>query len=442
MLVVGTLAAWSRPSAADPPDVAPGVARSSSSVLAAAGEPKPISLQDALAFAQQNAPAMIASRGAEETAAAGVQSAYAAFLPSLSVSAGASRQLPASRITPEGDRLPWSYSMGLGADVTLFSGGSRLFDIRRARAEAGAAVVGRVAQQYATALSVKQSYFEVLAQREAVATARAQLEEAERSFVAASARVRARTATRSDSLRAGIQRQSAQLAVMEAEVALVEAEAALGRLIGTSERVTAVESGLGEEAPLAEAEVWSLLEESPTVRSAEAGLAAREASYRSAWSDYLPSLSLSYSRGASAIGSSFDLVPDYGGYSGSARLSMSLPIFDRLQRRTRTLQARVARENAQAELRDARLAVREQLIRWLATYQTAGERVALLQSSVEAAEEDLRVQSQRYAMGSATQLDILTSQAQLVDVRRNLTRGRLDLRIARATIVSILGADL
>ena len=56
--------------------------------------PRPIPLAEAVALAQRNAPAIIQAEGQKRTSDAGVRAAYAAFLPSVSVSAGASRQLP------------------------------------------------------------------------------------------------------------------------------------------------------------------------------------------------------------------------------------------------------------------------------------------------------------------------------------------------------------
>jgi outer membrane protein len=64
------------------------------------------------------------------------------------------------------------------------------------------------------------------------------------------------------------------------------------------------------------------------------------------------------------------------------------------------------------------------------------------QASIAAAEEDLRVQQQRYALGVSTLLDLLTSQAQLNQARQALIQARLDGRIARAQLSALVGRDL
>ena len=63
-------------------------------------------------------------------------------------------------------------------------------------------------------------------------------------------------------------------------------------------------------------------------------------------------------------------------------------------------------------------------------------------SSVAAAEEDLRVQQQRYELGASTLLDVLTSQTQLNQARVALVQTRLNARIARAQLESVIGRDL
>ena len=94
------------------------------------------------------------------------------------------------------------------------------------------------------------------------------------------------------------------------------------------------------------------------------------------------------------------------------------------------------------QLRDARLAAQQSLVQQLGALRTAEERIRIQQASVLAAQEDLRVQQQRYALGASTLLDLLTSQSQLNQARAALIQARQDYRIARAQIEAIVGRDL
>ena len=398
-------------------------------------EPRPITLEEAVALAQRNAPAVIQAQGQKRTSAAGVRAAYAAFLPGVSVSAGASRPLPATDPT-------WSSSVGLGANVELFGGGRRIFELQQAHARKTAAGVNEVSQRYGATLAVKEQFFNVLAARESEAAARAQLEQAEQQCRASFARVRARTATQSDSLRSEIQLRNARLAVMDARNALEVADASLTRAAGVPYPVTAGVTDSLERPGLAldDATLRNLSEDAPIVRQAKVDLDAARAARRISWTSYLPSLSAGYSRSGSGTG--FWPGDDALSSPGTLRLSLSLPLFDQLQREQQVTQAQVAAENAEAALRDARLAAMEDFTRSLGAFRSAEERVASQTATLQAAEEDLRVQRQRYAVGGSTLLDVLTSQTQLDQGRRDLIRARYDQRVAKAQLEALIGRDL
>lgn len=412
---------------------------------------RPITLGQAIEMAWRNAPQMVQAQGRTRTAAAGVRSAYAQFLPSASVSANSTRQLPAgARTRVENGQIvtvpsqPWSYNLGFNASVDLFSGGRRFNGVREARAQANAASADAVSQRFDTELTVKQSYFDVLAARESQLAAESQLAVAQRQLQSSAARYRARTVTRSDSLRAAIQFGNAQLANVDARTALAVANASLTRIVGSSEPVTAAaeDDTLDRPLPITEAQLLALAEDGPAVRSARANDDAARASLRASYGAYLPTVSAGYSRGGSAVGETlFPSGEDFNN-SGSVRLSLSYPLFNQLQREQQVVQARAAAENATAALRDARLAARSDLIQRLGAFRSAREKVEAQTATLAAAEEDLRVQQERYAVGGSTQLDVLTSQTQLDQARRDLIRARYDLRIARAQLSALVAREL
>jgi len=412
--------------------------------------PRAISLQEAVTLAQKNALAVVQAHGQVRTSAAATRAAYGAFLPSVSLSAGATRQYTSGSLTRvENGQVvtlpstPWSSNAGLTANVALFTGGMRFFELRQARALQTAAGVNETAQQFAAALSAKQQFYNVLAAREEQLAATAQLDQAELQRKTAIARVVARVATRSDSLRAEIQYRTAQLAIVTARNDLETANAALTRVVGSDEPLTAAADV--EERPglsLEDDALRALALDGPAVRQAQAELSAAKAAQRSAWTDYLPSLNASYSRSGSGSGNDPQLVDRDFSYSGQLRFTASMPLFDQFQREQRVVQAKVAQTNAEASLRDARLAAVSNLTQQLGAFRAAQERVVSQIATVEAAEEDLRVQQQRYAVGASTLLDVLTSQTQLNQARSDLIRARYDQRIAKAQLEALVGREL
>jgi outer membrane protein len=407
----------------------------------------PITLQEAVSLAQRNSPAAIQARGQFRATSSAVRSAYAAFLPSLSTSLNQNKQsgqrFDALRNQVVTVQNPWSYSAGVSAGLELFNGGRRFADIRARKADVDAAEANEVAQRYNIALQVKREYANILAARESEAAARAQLEQAEAQLRAAVARVQAGAATMSDSLRSLIQVGNARLALLTAQNNVRVASAALTRLVATPFVVTANPADTLDLTitRVDSAALDSLALRGPAIEQAELQLRAANAAERSAKSTYMPTIRMNYSYN----GNGTDPYGFGNGqflYGNSLGFSLNFPIFNNFSREDQVVRARVSQANAEAQLRDSRLAARQNIIQQLGALRTAEERIRIQQASVLAAQEDLRVQQQRYSLGASTLLDLLTSQSQLNQARAALIQARQDYRIARAQIEAIIGRDL
>lgn len=407
----------------------------------------PITLQDAVRLAQRNAPSAVQARGQLRTAASAVRSAYGAFVPSLTASLNQTKQ-SGERFDPLRNQIvtvtqPWSYRSGIGSSIELFDGGRRFADLRARRADVDAAGANEIAQRFNIALQVKREYANILAARESESAARAQLEQAQAQLQSAVARVQAGAATMSDSLRSLIQVGNAQLALTTAQNNLRVANASLTRLVATPFVVTAVASDTGDLLParIDSAQLEQLALAGPAVQQAQMQLRAASAQRSSARSGYLPTLSMSYSYNGNGT-DPYGLGNGQFLYGSNLAFSLNFPLFNNFNREDQIVRARVAEENAAAQLRDARLAQQQNLAQQLGALRSADERIRIQQASVLAAREDLRVQQQRYALGASTLLDLLTSQSQLNQARAALIQARQDYRIARAQIEAIIGRDL
>jgi len=247
----------------------------------------------------------------------------------------------------------------------------------------------------------------------------------------------------SDSLRSLIQVGNARLALLTAQNNVRAASAALTRLVATPFLVTAQPSDT-VALPITQIDSIALDRqalEGPAVRQAELQLRAASAAERASKSTYMPTIRMNYSYN----GNGTDPYGFGNGqflYGSNLGFSLNFPVFNNFSREDQIVRARVAEENAQASLRDARLAAQQSLIEQLGALHTAEERIRIQQASVLAAQEDLRVQQQRYALGASTLLDLLTSQSQLNQARAALIQARQDYRIARAQIEAIIGRDL
>ncbi|MEW5917955.1 MAG: TolC family protein [Gemmatimonadota bacterium] len=428
--------------------VAAPIAAAAQARPVATNQARPIALEEAVRLAQRNAPATVQARGQVASGHAALRSAYSAFLPSLSVNASTSRIPGTDRLNNDGQlfRTPaaWQYGNSISANMELFSGLRRFSELRGAKADIAAAEANETLQEFNIALSVKQQYYNVLAARESEASAQSQLQQAEQQLKAASARVAQGAATKSDSLRSVIQVGNAQLALLTAQNNLLVSNATLSRLIGAPDLVTAVDDSLetGIGTPVDSAQLVSLANEGPSVRQAMAAVTAASAAARTARAPYLPTVSLSLGRSGGGLNNPFGFRDTLYTYSNSLRFSLSYPLFNGYSREEQVTRTRVQEDVASAQLRDARLAAQQQLVQHLGSLRLAEARVQIQRASVEAAEEDLRVQQQRYALGASTLLDLLTSQLTLNQARASLIQARLDARVARAQIEALIGREL
>ena len=432
--------------------MAPARARAQDPAAAAAdAATRPITLAEAVSLAEKNAPRMVQARGRTRQSAAQVRSGYGAFLPSLGFSMSASRRLPSEggRVTtgPGGEiqvLSEASYSFTTSANIDVFNGGRRVNELNQAKATQDAAESQEVSDRFGTTLEAKQAYFAVLAYREAQIAAQAGIDEAEQQFRAAVARVRAGSSTRSDSLRSENQLRNARLTLIETQNNYAVANATLTRVVGTPYPVTAaaedtlslVGIALGEE------QLVKLVEAGPDVQVAEAEADVAQAGKSIARAAYLPSITAGYSYRGSGTDSEFGFGDNDFSYTGSLGLNLSLPIFDQFGREEQSVRADVAADNAEANLRDTRLAARENLATFLGAFRTAEQRVFAQTATLSTAEEDLRVQQRRYQVGASTLLDLLTSQAAVNDAREALIRARFDQRVAKAQLEALVGRPL
>ena len=425
------------------PGLQPGLTRAPDSA-------RKISLDEAVRMAQQNAPEAIQAEGGERTSKAARAAAIGAILPSASLNMGRVIQFGGgqTRVNQNGETVAITAaptnSTGLSLNMTLFDGGQRLYALRTANSNIVEAEANRVAVKYNVALQVKQQYYAVLAAIESRDAAELQMAQATEQFKSSVAKVRAGAATRSDSLRGVVQVGNAQLALITAQTNKETADAALTRLVGSEVPVTADPASVQENMSALpdSAQLAALARRGPAVEVAQSNVDAAKEAVKASKATYLPSLSASYSRTGSGTDPRFGLGDGPFSYNGRLSFSLSYPVFNNFLREQQVVQAKVADINAQATLRDTQLAAQQSLTQYIGALRGASQRVAVQAASVAAAQEDVRVQQQRYNIGASVLLDLITSQAALATAEQALIQARYDYRIARAQLEALIGQDL
>jgi len=409
---------------------------------------RPISLGDALRLAKENNVSNITAYNAVRSANNGVRGARGAMMPTLTASAGQSKSA-GQRVNNQTNTLVdfvpvWSYNTGLSSQITLFDAGKMFADVRTQRANVEAQQATQVNTEYNVALQVKLAYNNILAAKESEGAARAQLAAANAQLQTSIAKVNAGAANVSDSLRSVVLVGNAQLAILTAQNTFRTQSAALTKLVGTPYFVTADLSDTVDHqvAPIDSVMVLQLALSGPTIRQFEAQASSALATERSAKAAYLPTVTANLNYSGSGTGAFYGLNGNPYPYTRGVSFNINYPVFNRFQRENNVAAAQISYENAQAQIKDARLGAQQNVVTQIANIRNAEETMRIQQIAVRASEEDLRVQQQRYNLGASTLLDVLNSQTALVNSRQQLITARLNYRNARAQIEAIIGRDL
>jgi len=421
---------------------------------APANQPPTVTLDEAIDLALTVQPAVVQARGAVTTAVAARRQATGSWLPTVSGSgswsyASTSRYNSATGTFVSADRSD-SYSAGLSASLTIFDGFQRAAQGRSARADFESADASLTNQQFQVTLQVKQAFFNALAADEFIRVSQTRLQRADEQLKVAKEKLAAGSATRSDTLRSAVEVGNARLQLLNAETSQASTRAALSRLIGYDGPVQAVaDSGLFFMAPLDTGAVRAeLLQTAPSVVAAEANAKAAAASVAVARAAYFPTLrgsfSQSWSGPVSAGRDSITNEANYLAFKGQwrAQLGLSWNIFDGFSREASVTRSNISSENAAAQAEDARRQANAQLTQQLATLAAARAQIDISRASLAAAQEDLRVVQERYRLGAATIVEVLTSQETLDQAEVDYIRARLDFLVARAQLEALLGRSL
>jgi outer membrane protein TolC len=407
-----------------------------------------LSLAEAIERSTRVQPRIIQAMSGVRSADARVRSAKGAYLPNLNVTSSAGEfYSEGQRIDPStGQLVPTNSSNtsingSLSSNIELFDGFRRGAESRAAKANRESAVESLEDARFQQELATTNQFFDVLAALQLVRVREASVRRADEQLKVSIARLRAGAAIRSDSLRSLVTLGNAQVQLLNAQTQLTTGEANLGRLVGATGPVSAADDS-SFYLPAADLDTAALrieaLNRSPQVRSAEAASRAAAAAIGVARAGYWPTLTLG---GSSSVNGSEQ--NDYRFLQQrQATLSVSWNVFNRFTREQNISNQRAAAETADATAAEARRLVVANLTTRMAELEAAQVRIRITQTSLAAATEDLRVQQERYRLGVATIVDVLTSQEALTQSEVDAVTARFDYLRAKAQIQALIGRKL
>ena len=452
-------------------------------------------LEEAISLAERNNPAHLTTVDRRGIASWQRRSAYGAFLPSVSASFGSQyreglQQLIAGqRFGAASDQISSSYDIGVQANynaATLMSPKLQSANVRAA----DAAVAGS-AQRLRTA--VTQQYLNVLQQRARAAMQDTLLASARAQFTLAKARAEAGAVTQLDVKKAevavGTQEVALVQATNQAEIELLRLFQQMGMSRPAGAELTST-FAMDDTVPSLERLLVLGKRANPTLEEMRSLENAAQLGYRSAQSQYTPTLSI-----ATGLGGYTNQFTDKGFVLGqsieskqskcisnagddpaaveacraltltpqetqnalrensqfpfrfvrnpfSLGAQLSIPIFNGFQREQRLEEAQVARNEARYNERAQELQLETDITAGYLNVIAARRTVQLQEGNVAAAREAMRFAQERYRVGLNTFVDVAQARADRETAENARIAAVYDYHRAVAVLEGAVGTKL
>lgn len=404
--------------------------------------PPRLDLEYALAFALDNSFAIRQAKERIKEQEGVVLEVRSAQIPNVSASGGYQRS--AAEVGSTGEDRFWSFN--ITARQSLYTGGAVSASVKAQQLSLDAAVLSFQAVINDALLDVRTRFYTVLLSREKIKVQEQNVELLQRQLQDVKNRFEAGTVSNFEVLRAEVALANAQPALITARndyrLSIETLRQAIGYATTSEPNVTKVPEFLGTlEFTPASFDLRSALatarEQRPDLQrlqklttAAEQGVIARRAGYQ-------PNLALygAYDWRKTAGSNSFP--GDRNGWT--VGLSSTWDIFDGRATAGRVVQARSFLEQTKLALAESQLAVDVDVRRAISNFQQANELAAASKKVVEQAEEAVRLANARFNAGTATQLDVLTSQVDLTTARLNQLQAYYTYNVAVATTRKAMG---
>ena len=123
-------------------------------------------------------------------------------------------------------------------------------------------------------------------------------------------------------------------------------------------------------------------------------------------------------------------------------LGTTYPLFNGFVREDAIMRADAVSEVSRVVSLDATRLARAEAAQLLYGLRFAAQNISLANDAVQSAQEDLRVQTERYRAGISTELDQLTSQLAFTQAQLSLVASRYNYQITRAQLEALVGRSL
>jgi cobalt-zinc-cadmium efflux system outer membrane protein len=382
-----------------------------------------LTLEEAVALARTNHPALAAAR--QRIEAAGGRAEQARLWPNPEL------ELFSEDFPPNRGGISSAQNM-IGVSQTVPYPGKKGLDAQIGRQEISAAQLEYLSREREIVRAVQTAFCRALASQKKAGVA-GELVALNRSLVeVARQRIAAGAAGEQERLRAEIEQERASVEVTAAQRDLAEARQALAGALGRPREPLGTLAGeLRAQAPVVDTDAVGakMLAQHPTLRGTAAARNRAELEWKRAKLDPLPDVTLGMAGGRHFA--ERETMMEF-------RVSVPLPLFDRAQGKKRETQALAAAARHDATTTEQQLL--NELRHVAARLRSAGEQVEAYRSRIlPRADAALKLAQAGYAAGKFSFLDLVDTQRTATEVRLTYCDKLLELNLALADLEALTG---
>jgi outer membrane protein len=409
-----------------------------------------LTLDQAIETALKSNPGLRAADKQMEAAEAAVVKSSSGFLPKVDISETWSKsdnplivlgtKLNREIVSPA-DFLPQTinnpeaisnYNTRFQVVQPVWSGGKEYLGVKQAKLGREAAIQDRNRTRQETVFNVVKAYYGVLLAREYHAVALRSLETSSANVKLAEARFKAGAVLQSDLLRARVQEAEVKEMVTRSENGVTLSLANLNFAMGVPQQSAYEIAGTLMEKEAArdlDTLTYEALAMRPDLVSLDYNRKNAEAGVKQARTDYMPTVSL---MGQTDWNSGAPVGSDAKSWTVMAVLQWN--IFDGLVTSSNVRQATAAAGKVRALEDQMKAAVQLQVKKAFYDLQASRDRITATASSVQEAEEGLRIVQKRYEVGMTNFVDVLGAESALIRARTSALQALYDNNISDAEL--------
>lgn len=289
---------------------------------------------------------------------------------------------------------------------------------------------------------VSQAYFDVLTAQESLAFVKAQKTAVSEQLAAAKRNFEVGTSTITDTREAQARFDLVTAQEIAAENDLRVKKLALDQSVGKPDtQPVPLKSGANlNTSPTGTADTWAqqAVEHSPNVEQARIGLEVAQLETEKAKAGHLPTLDLTATYGSTRFRNG-NLSSRVDNNSGTIGLNFNLPLYAGSATQNRIQEAVALVEKARNDLEGAQRTVAQAARTAYFGVQSVLGQVKALEAAESSSQSALDANKLGYQVGVRINIDVLNSQSQLFQTKRDLAKARYDVLLGQMKLRQVSG---